>query len=192
MKKHWVIYKNQYTIEFFFGRKIVNNSEAPNYIMAITLEKLIDRLHFLENEHLPNIIKEKAHAYEQGGTHDNAGWETAVNEERIIYNEIYKIKERIKDPIIIEGLEIYTSKVSIGSQVKVQNTSTQDIFSFVIVGPNERITSNDEIEYVSNISPIAQAMLGKKIGEKFRFGLPSGALIEYAILDIQNHFQISD
>ena len=160
----------------------------PNYITKYSLRILENRLSILENEELPKIINEKAQAYKDGGPHENAGWEYAVHQAGLITGEIEEIKQRLKNPIIIDDLMINSSEVGIGTIVEIIDVDNKEKFKFVIVGMNEKHEAQEEIEYISFLSPLAKAMLGKTKQEFFCLKLQNGISESYQILSIENYF----
>ena len=62
-------------------------------------------------------------------------------------------------------------KVSIGSQVELQYEDDDDIESYKIVGSQEADPDDNKI---SNESPIASAIMGKKVGDVVEVSSPNG------------------
>ena len=84
----------------------------------------------------------------------------------------------IEHAVIIK--EVNNGKVSIGSSVKIEYVGDGDTEEYSIVGSKEADPFNNKI---SNESPIAQAIIGKKAGEIVKVASPNGEY-EVKILEI--------
>lgn len=171
-----------------FGDTTMTVKNNPNYIMHQTFEELKARLEHLEKVQLPWVSQEKSEAYNLGGIHENAAWEIAENEEKLIVAEINRVRARIIEPVIIDDLDIDASQVSIGTLVEVLDVEMDEINRFVIVGRDEGKRIDEQTEFVSIVSPLVQSMLGRKKGEVFDLSLPNGSKVRYKILNIAKYF----
>ena len=91
--------------------------------------------------------------------------------------EILKNNNGIKElEILLEKAELIekrdTDKVGLGTTVKIKYVEDGDIEEFTIVGSKEADPSNNKI---SNESPIAQAIMGAKVGETKTVNSPGGS-----------------
>ena len=75
-----------------------------------------------------------------------------------------------------------TSKVSLGTTVKIKYVDDDDIEEYRIVGSKEADPSNNKI---SNESPLGAALIGKKVGDTVKVEAPVGE-IEYKIIEVKN------
>lgn len=167
----------------------MNTNSLPNYITRKTLNELQKRLEHLQTVELPAIAQEKSAAYQEGGIHENAGWEAAAHQESLLLAEINQIKSRILDPVVIDDLAIDAQRVGIGTAVEILDVDSGEVSRLVLVGFNEGGRIDEYSEYVSVVAPITQAMLGKKRGETIKLTLPNGSQIEYRILSIETYFR---
>lgn len=125
-------------------------------------KKLEKELKTLINEKRPNIIKQIQEAREQGDLSENADYDAAKNIQA-------QIEARIKEiETILANVKIITSNVdenlvSIGSIVTLKDLQLNKVFTYKIVGPIETDPSQNKI---SNESPLAKSILGKKIGDE--------------------------
>ena len=65
--------------------------------------------------------------------------------------------------------------VTYGSQVKVKDLSDGMDEVYELVGPGEEDYDGDILKILTS-SPLAQAMLGKKVGDQFEADIPAGTL----------------
>jgi transcription elongation factor GreA len=165
------------------------NQDYHNYITQYTLDALTEKLLQLEKIELPEVIKEKARAYEEGGPHENAGWESALHRAGLITGQIEDIQKRIKDPVIIDNLEIDTSRVGIGTIVEIIDCDIEEKFKCVIVGFNEMIQNQENLEFISFMSPLGKSLLNNKKDEIIDLNLPDGSKTTYKILSIERYFK---
>ena len=75
----------------------------------------------------------------------------------------------IEHAVVIENVD--TNEVSIGTRVTIEYVGDDDTEEYSIVGVKEADPFNNKI---SNESPIARAILGKKIGDIVSVDSPNG------------------
>jgi transcription elongation factor GreA len=136
-----------------------------------------------ELEHLISVRREEVasaikRAREMGGTENNAEYEDAKNDQAFVEGRILTLENIIKHAEVIES-PARPGIVELGDKVLIQNQDGK-IDQFSIVGSTE---SNPAEGKISNESPVGQALLGKKIGDKIKVATPSGK-IELMILEV--------
>jgi transcription elongation factor GreA len=72
--------------------------------------------------------------------------------------------------------------VNLGCTVKVKDIEFDEIMEYQIVGSAE---ADPFKERISNVSPLGQALMGKKEGDIVNVETPSGAIVEYEVLGIK-------
>ena len=87
----------------------------------------------------------------------------------------------LKNVKIIDESEIDTDVVSIGSKVLVHDVEFDEDVEYTIVGSTEADPVKSKI---SDESPVGKALLGAKVGETVSATVPSGAVLEFKILEI--------
>ena len=93
---------------------------------------------------------------------------------------ISKIRDKLVNSRIIDESQIDTSKVQILNRVKIKNTSSNVVMEYHIVPETE---ADLKAGKMSISTPIAQGLLGKKVGDVVSVKVPSGK-IGFEILDI--------
>lgn len=111
----------------------------------------------------------------ENSEYDEAKAEQAALEERIAY-----LEQLINNAKIIDKDEVSTDFVGIGTNVKIQNLDTGDVFEYSIVGSKEADPLNFKI---SDESPVGKALMGKKVGDVVEVNVPAGKF-RYKILEI--------
>ena len=90
------------------------------------------------------------------------------------------LKETIASARMIDESKINTNEVQILTRVKIKNTKTNQIMTYMIVSESE---ANFKEGKLSVTTPIAKGLLGKKVGEKATVSVPSG-MLEFEIIEI--------
>lgn len=136
-------------------------------------EELEKRLEYLKFEKRKEITERIKVAREFGDLSENAEYDAAKNEQAMIEGEILEIENKLKYAVIIKD-EGKNGVVSLGSKVEFAETSAPDeVSSYEIVGTTE---ADVEAGRISNESPIGNALLGRKVGDKVSVVTPSGVI----------------
>ena len=110
----------------------------------------------------PENVQAIKEARALGDLSENAEYDAARNEQAVIearITELEKIFERVE---VIHEDQISTDSVSIGTNVKLEFVDDGETEVYSIVGTTEADPFENKI---SNESPIAKAILGKKVGD---------------------------
>ena len=121
----------------------------------------------------PEIIKAIKEARALGDLSENADYHAAREEQAIIEGRIQELEYMVEHASIIS--EESSDTVKIGSSVVIRYDDEDDLEEYKIVGSTE---ANPFENKISNESPIAKALLGKKKGSKVTVESPNG---EYEI-----------
>ena len=121
----------------------------------------------------PEIIKAIKEARALGDLSENADYHAAREEQAIIEGRIQELEYMVEHASIIS--EESSDTVKIGSSVVIRYDDEDDLEEYKIVGSTEADPFENKI---SNESPIAKALLGKKKGSKVTVESPNG---EYEI-----------
>ncbi|MFP4058880.1 MAG: transcription elongation factor GreA [Bacteroidales bacterium] len=151
-----------------------------SYITEEGLQKLKDELEYLKNVERPSISMQIAEARDKGDLSENAEYDAAKEAQGMLELKIKKMENIIANMRIIDESRIDTSKVQILNKVTIKNTSNGKTMQYAIVSETEASLKEGKI---SVNTPIAQALLGKKVGEIVEVTIPSGN-VSYEIVDI--------
>jgi len=121
-------------------------------------------------------------AREFGDLKENAEYAAAREAQNNLENEILQIEAMIPNIKLFSYAKVDTSMVNIGTLVSVEIVGKKQKIDFVITGVLESCIENG---YVSNESPVGNALLGKKVGDVVDVKVPAGK-ISYKILKISN------
>ncbi|UVD81635.1 transcription elongation factor GreA [Mycoplasma iguanae] len=113
------------------------------------------------------VIEEIKEARSQGDLSENAEYDAAREKQGIIESRIAEIEYILSRAQILKSSNAKT--VSLGSKVKVLNLNTQEELSFQIVGS---LNADPFEAKISNLSPLAQAILGHKKDDEVEVDAP--------------------
>lgn len=140
------------------------------YLTKKGLEELKAELEDLINVKRPaNIIAIKE-ARSLGDLSENADYDAARNEQAQIEGRIQKLEKMIENAVVIE--ETAKDEVGIGSTVLISYIDDDDDDEYQIVGSQE---ADPFAGKISNESPIAKALLNKKVGDIVTVESPNGS-----------------
>lgn len=139
-----------------------------------SLERELDTL---TNDKRPKLVDRLAFARTQGDLAENSDYQNAKDELEFLDGRISELEEVLKQAVVVSG-NSNASQVSFGTKVTVQSNSTKKVYE--IVGEWEADPAQQRI---SHTSPLGQALIGKKVGEKAQVEAPAGKVI-YKIVSI--------
>ena len=149
------------------------------FITSEGLEKLkaeLEKLKAVKRRKIANRIQK---AKEMGDLSENAEYSEAKDEQALNETRIAELEETLKNITTIDDRHLNSDVVQIGSTLVVKcNGETKE---FTIVGSNEANPSEGKI---SNETPLATALLGRKTDDEVRVEIPSGKM-SYKIMEIK-------
>lgn len=140
------------------------------YLTEDGLKELELELDDLRNVKRPEIINALKEARALGDLSENADYDAARNDQAIVEGRIKDLEAMIDNAVLIEKRT--TSKIGMGSSVKIRYVADNEVESYSIVGSQEADPFQNKI---SNESKIAEAILGKKKGDKATVVSPAGS-----------------
>jgi transcription elongation factor GreA len=150
------------------------------YLTAEGAKRLREELEHLKGPVRDEMAKRLRAAIEMGDLSENADYISAKEEQGFFEGRIQELEHILRYATIVEAGENGNDEVSVGSKVTVQ----EDDFppeTYQVVGSKEADPANGKI---SHESPIGQALMGKKEGEKVSVETPAGVL-QMIILKIE-------
>ncbi|EEH99491.1 transcription elongation factor GreA [Clostridium tertium] len=157
-------------------------SETKKFVMTYEgVKKLEDELEFLKSVKRKEITEKIKVALGYGDLSENSEYDEAKNEQAFTEGRIIQLENMLKNAVVVDGSEIPTDKVSVGTKVKVKDYEFDEEVEYSIVGSAEA----DPMEFkISNESPVGAALLGKKVGEIVEVLVPGG-INKFEILGIR-------
>lgn len=139
------------------------------FLTAQGLNDLKVELDELINVKRPAIIESLKEARAQGDLSENAEYDSARDEQAKVESKIQELEAILESAQIIK--HISTGFVELGSVVKVEYIDDNEIEEYTIVGSKE---ADPFTHKISNESPIATAIIGKKEGAIVSVSSPNG------------------
>ncbi len=144
-------------------------------------EKLELELKKLKTIERPSVIKSIAEAREHGDLSENAEYHAAKEKQSFIEGRIADLEHKISRAEVINTKKLSGNKVIFGATVTLGLIESSKKIIYQIVGTEEADVENGK---VSISSPLAKALLGKKIDATVEVYSPGGSK-EYEIEKIE-------
>ena len=134
-------------------------------------DKIEKELEFLRTEKRTEIAERIKVALGFGDLSENSEYDEAKNAQAENEGKIAELENKIRHAKIIDEAEIDTKTVQIGNTVKLYDVEFEEEVEYTIVGSTEVNLAENKI---SNESPIAQAIMGLKVGKVVTVNSPNG------------------
>ncbi len=144
------------------------------------LDKIIAEVTELE-ERRPKVLLQIKEAREKGDLSENAEYHAAREDLSMLEGRIREMKDKISRAVIVDKSKIGGNTVVFGATVKLLSIADNEEEEYSLVGEGE----NDPLAgKILTTSPMGQALLTKKVGDKIEVPTPKGAL-KFKILEIR-------
>jgi transcription elongation factor GreA len=141
---------------------------------------LVAELKHLEAVERPKIVAAIAEARDKGDLSENAEYDAAKEAQGLLEGKINKLKSIIADARIIDESKLKTDSIQILNKVELKNVKNGMKMTYTIVSENE---ANLKEGKISVNTPIAQGLLGKKVGDIVDIKVPQG-MIQLEVINI--------
>lgn len=135
----------------------------------------------LQNEEMPIIEKRIAEARAEGDLKENAEYHGARESQGFLQAKINQLRDELARAVLIDPSKLPRDEVVFGCTVVVNDLDLDDEEEFTLVGAGEEDYMTGKILITS---PLAQGLVGKKIGDKVEIEVPAGTT-RFEILDIR-------
>ena len=143
-------------------------------------DKLRAEIKRLEEVERPDVIRQIQEAREKGDLSENAEYDAAKEAQGKLETKIAVLKAELADAKILDLTKIQTDVVQILSKVEMKNVKTGMVMTYTLVSEGEADLKEGKI---SVGTPIAQGLLGKRVGDVATINIPQGQ-IELQITNI--------
>ena len=150
-------------------------------ITNIGFEKLEEELKILKTIERPTVIKSIAEAREHGDLSENAEYHAAKEKQSFIEGRIADLENKISRAEVIITKKLKSNKVIFGATVTLEEVGKKKQLVYQIVGTEEADVESGKI---SISSPLARALLGKKVDDTVEVYSPGGSK-EYEVENIE-------
>lgn len=124
--------------------------------------KLQKELRHLIDIDRPEYLEQLAAARAQGDLSENADYDAARNKQAEVEGRIKEIENTLANAKILKEGGKNSKAVALGSTVEIKDLSDGSIATYTIVGTVEAKPTEG---LISNVSPLGQALVGKKVGD---------------------------
>ncbi|MDR2956494.1 MAG: transcription elongation factor GreA [Prevotella sp.] len=152
---------------------------AITYMTEDGYKKLKEEITVLESER-PVISKQIAEARDKGDLSENAEYDAAKEAQGLLEAKIAQLKNLLANARLINEDLIGTDVVQILNKVTIRNTKNNQEMTYTLVAESE---ANLKKQKIAINTPIAQGLMGKKVGDIAEIKVPSG-MISFEIVNI--------
>ena len=156
-----------------------DSGSEENVLTQERFDELKAELEVLTTKTRKEIAESLEYARSLGDLSENAEYQAARELQAATEERIRRLEHVIKSATILsDGKK--KGIVGFGSQVTIKKKGTSDQHTYIIVGSEE---ANMHENKISHLSPLGEAMMGKKKNDTFTFSTPNGRQ-EYTIVEI--------
>lgn len=138
-------------------------------------------MNYLITKERPAASAAIAEARDKGDLSENAEYDAAKEAQGLLEARISKLQDLVANARLLDESKLDTSKILLLSKVEIKNTKTNTKISYEIVPESEADIKKNKI---SVSSPIAKALLGKRVGDIVEVQVPAGT-INFEVLSVQ-------
>jgi transcription elongation factor GreA len=153
---------------------------AISYMTEDGYKKLKEEINTLETVDRPAISKQIAEARDKGDLSENAEYDAAKEAQGLLEARIAQMKNLLASARLINEDSIGTDYVQILNKVTIRNTKNNQQMTYTIVAESE---ANLKENKMAVSTPIAQGLMGKKVGDVAEIKVPSG-IMSFEIMNI--------
>ena len=143
------------------------------YMSQEGYDKMVAELQRLESIERPKASAAIAEARDKGDLSENSEYEAAKEAQAHLEDKINQMKLTIQEAKIIDTSRLSADSVQIMCKVEMTNLTNKAKMTYTIVSENEADLRAGKI---SIKTPIAQGLLGKKVGDEDEITIPRGTI----------------
>jgi transcription elongation factor GreA len=144
-------------------------------------DKIKAQVDHMESVEMPIIAKRIADARAEGDLSENAEYHGARESQGMLQAKINLLKDKLARASIVDPSKLPKDEVVFGCTVVVKDLDFDDEETFTLVGAGEENYDEGKILVTS---PLAQGLLGRKVGDKTEIPVPKGTM-SFQILEIR-------
>ena len=153
---------------------------AFTYMTKEGYNKKMQEIAYMESVERPRISAAIAEARDKGDLSENAEYDAAKEAQGMLEMKIAQLKDLVANARIIDESKLNTEEVQIMNRVKIRNKANGAVVEYTIVADSE---ANLREKKIGTSTPIAQGLLGHKIGEVVDIRVPAGVM-QFEIVEI--------
>ncbi|WP_147651188.1 transcription elongation factor GreB [Vulcaniibacterium gelatinicum] len=144
-------------------------------------ERLKAELDELWRVRRPEVVKALAAAAAEGDRSENAEYAYRKKQLGEIDRRVRYLTKRLQVLRVVDAAPADREAVFFGATVEIENLANGELSCYRIVGPDE---TDARRGWISIDSPLARAMLKKRVDDEFEAMLPAG-LTRFAIVEVR-------
>jgi transcription elongation factor GreA len=121
------------------------------------------------------------HAKDLGDVAENPEYEDAKTEQAFVEGRIADLKSILSAAHVVETEDVSTEEIGVGAVSVVREIETGEDWEFTMVGSFE---ADPDADCISNESPIGEALVGHKVGDRVNIRVPAGT-VSYEVISIR-------
>ncbi|NCU17492.1 transcription elongation factor GreA [Pallidibacillus pasinlerensis] len=137
-------------------------------------QKLEQELEYLKTTKRKEVVERIKIARSFGDLSENSEYDSAKDEQAFVEGRIATLEKMIRNAVIIEEDENNKDTVTLGKSVTFVELPDGEEETYTIVGSAEADPFEGKI---SNDSPIAKSLIGRKVGEQVTVQTPGGEMV---------------
>lgn len=143
------------------------------YMTEEGYEKLLEEVKRLEEVERPQVIQAISEARDKGDLSENAEYSAAKEQQALLEDRIGQLRLQLANVRIIDTRQIGTETVQMLNTVSIRNMSNNQLKTYTIVSDTE---SDIKKGKMAISTPIAQGIIGKKVGDVVDIEVPIGTV----------------
>jgi transcription elongation factor GreA len=144
-------------------------------------EKLMAELKHMETVEMPKVAERIAEARSAGDLKENAEYHGARESQGMLQAKINLLRDKLSRASIVDPSTLPKGEVVFGATVVVKNLDFGDTEEFTLVGAGDEDYDAGKILITS---PLAQGLVGKKVGERVEIPVPAGTM-KFEVVEIR-------
>lgn len=153
--------------------------DKEEYLTQEKFNELKKELDYLKTTRRKEIAESLEYARSLGDLSENAEYQEARDLQASTEERIRKIESVLQSAKIMSDKK--SSVIGLGSRVVIQKEGEKSTHTYSIVGTEEADMAEQKISYVS---PLGEAMMGKKKGDVFTLTTPNGTM-SYKVISVE-------
>lgn len=150
------------------------------YMSQEGYDKMVAELRHMETVDRPAASEAIAEARDKGDLSENSEYDAAKEAQAMLEMKINKLKAALASAKIIDPKKLSTDTVQILSTVEMENVKNKARMKYTIVSESEANLRDGKI---SSQTPVAQGLLGHKVGDVVDIKIPQG-VVQLKIVNI--------
>ena len=154
-------------------------TDTQTFLTPEKFDELKKELEHLKTVRRKEIAEALEYARSLGDLSENAEYQEARDMQSAIEERIQYLEKTIKEAKIVDQKK-KGDVIGLASVVTIQKEKEKDKKEYILVGSDEANIHDRKLSY---LSPLGEALMGKKKGDEFEFETPIG-LQKYKVLNV--------